>query len=130
MEINVYGSGSNSKNQLLLVNRTIIYDVTLIPKLKHIEYICCGDSSSFTLDMDGIMFAFGQNKYACLGDELDGSEYDAPSGFNKISLNDTKIRSIITISMFRETFFFAEQLKFLFFKNTFRETFVCVWLFE
>ena len=91
---NIYGSGGNSKKQLLLDDIHKIYDITLIPKLKHIQNICCGDYSSYTLDMDGIMLAFGQNKNACLGAELDGIGYNAKSGFNKISHNDTKIKGI------------------------------------
>ena len=91
---NVYGSGKNHMNQLLLINKDISYEITLIPKLKHIKYICCGDLSSYSLDCHGIMCAFGQNNYGCLGAELGGSQYGAQSGFNEISLNDTKIRSI------------------------------------
>ena len=56
-------------NQLLLQVQPILYSITLIRKLKHIEYICC----------DGVMCVFGKNKHGCLGSELRG-------GFNKISL--------------------------------------------
>ena len=91
---NVYGSGSNERNQLLLNDTSKDHNITLIPNLKHIQYICCGDNSSYTLDMNGIMLAFGKNKHACLGAQLDGIGYDAPGGFNKIFHNNTKIRSI------------------------------------
>ena len=79
----VYGSGKNHMNQLLLDDRHKLYDITLIPKLKHIINICCG-----------VMNLFGQNRNGCLGANLSGTDYNAPGSFNEISISTGKIIDI------------------------------------
>ena len=64
---NMYGIGSNKKNQLNLPERTLYWDPTVITELNEVEELACGQYFSLACTKRKKIFAFGENKFGQCG---------------------------------------------------------------
>lgn len=80
---NVYGIGSNWRYQLNLPQREASESPVLIPNIKNIISIACGDDFSLFLHRDGTVWGCGDNEYGQRGLSLQTEiEYDEEYGLD------------------------------------------------